>query len=120
MRRILTEFFSLINKATGNKLFAYVSGLILVALFNCIILNGLALLMKDWIAAAGMVLILFRFPVYFVTFLLSLAAVYWFTPNIQTLARDAKKNNKHLTIALYSLFAIILFAYIKLGEIIFA
>lgn len=120
MRRILTEYFSLVYKTTGNKLLAYVSGLIILALFNCIIVNGLALLMQDWVGFMGMLLILFRFPIYFVTFLLSLAAAYWFTPNIQTLSRDAKKNNKYLTVLLYSTFAILLLAYKQLGEVIFS
>lgn len=120
MRRILTEFYSLVYKITGNKLLAYISGLIFLALLNCIILKGMALLMQDWMGAVGMLLILFRFPIYFVTFLLSLAAAYWLTPNIQTLARDAKKNNKFLTLTLYTLFTILLLAYMQLGEIIFS
>lgn len=120
MRRILTEFYSLVYKITGNKLLAYSSGLIFLALLNCIILKGMALLMQDWVGAIGMLLILFRFPVYFITFLASLAAVYWFTPNIQTLARDAKKNNKYLTVVLYSLFALVLFSYMQFGDALFS
>jgi hypothetical protein len=120
MRRILTEYYSLVYKITGNKLLAYGSGLIFLALLNCIILKGLALLMQDWVGAIGMLLILFRFPIYFVTFLLSLGVAYWFTPNIQTLTRDAKKNNKYLTVVLYSVFALVLFAYMQLGEVLFS
>jgi predicted PurR-regulated permease PerM len=80
----------------------------------------MAMLMQDWVGAVGMLLILFRFPIYFVTFFLSLGAAYWFTPNIQTLARDGKKNNKYLTLTLYSLFAILLLAYMQLGEVLFS
>ena len=120
MRRILTEFYSLVYKTTGNKLLAYGIGLIVLALFNCIIVKGLAMLIQDWVGFAGMILILFRFPIYFITFLLSLGVAFWFTPNIQTLTRDAKKNNKYLTIILYSLFAIVLFAYMQLGEVLFS
>ena len=120
MRRILTEFYSLVFKITRNKLLAYSSGLIYLAILNCIILKGMAMLMQDWVGAVGMLLILFRFPIYFVTFLLSLGAAYWFTPNIQTLARDGKKNNKYLTLTLYSLFAILLLAYMQLGEVLFS
>ncbi len=78
------------------------------------------MLIQDWVGFAGMILILFRFPIYFITFLLSLGVAFWFTPNIQTLTRDAKKNNKYLTIILYSLFAIVLFAYMQLGEVLFS
>lgn len=120
MRRILTEFYSLVYKTTGNKLLAYVVGLMVLALFNCVIVKGLAMLIQDWVGFAAMILVLFRFPIYFATFLLSLGAAYWFTPNIQTLSRDAKKNNKYLTIILYSLFAVVLFAYMQLGEVLFS
>ena len=120
MRRILTEFYSLVFKITRNKLLAYSSGLIYLAILNCIILKGMAMLMQDWVGAVGMLLILFRFPIYFVTFFLSLGVAYWFTPNIQTLSRDGKKNNKHLTLTLYSLFAILLLAYMQLGEVLFS
>ena len=119
MRRILTEYFSWAFKLTGGKLFSYISGLILLTFGNFVIVKGLAELLKDWLSIVGFVLILFRFPIYFVTIVLFFGLAFWLTPPVQTVAKDAKKNSSYLTALLYIGFVAILLAYMQFGDTFF-
>jgi isoprenylcysteine carboxyl methyltransferase (ICMT) family protein YpbQ len=119
MRRILTEFYSLVHGITGVKLLAYISGLFYLSVFNCVIIKGVASLLQGWIGFVGILVRLFSFPFVLFTFVLMLGATYWITPAVQTVAKDAKKNKRYTTLLLYTLFGLLLFTYVQFGEAFF-
>lgn len=119
MRIILTEFYSLMYKWSGARLLSYITGLVYIAILNFIIVNGLVLLLQGWLGIVAKLAPFFRFPIHIVTFGLIFGLTYWLTPTLQTVAKDAKKISRHTTIAMYTLFGILLFAYKVLGDKIF-
>jgi hypothetical protein len=119
MRRILTEFYSLLYRLTGIKLLSYATGLVYVTILNYIVIKGLAVLMQGLFGIVSIVLSLFAFPVYFVTILLIFGLTFWLTPTVQSIAKDAKKNRSYSTLLLYTLFGIVLFTYTTFGHLLF-
>jgi hypothetical protein len=120
MRRILTEYFSLLNKLTGAKLFSFISGLIYLTFVNCVILKGIGMLTQGWLSFMSIIVRFLSFPFYFVTFFLIMGVTFWIIPPFKTIAKDGKKNTNHTTLLLYTLFGALLFAYMQFGDFFFA
>lgn len=119
MRRILTEFYSWMFKLTGAKMPSYIGGILYVSAMNYIIVNGLVLLVQGLFSFASLALMFFRFPISLATVFLFIGVTYWLTPNAQSVAKDAKKNNTHTTLILYTVFALVLFLYKHFGDWLF-
>lgn len=120
MRVLLTEIYRLLNRITGSRLFAYFFGIFLLSILNFVIVNGVALLIRDWISAAGMLLRFFHFPLAVVTFAAFFGATYWLTPSLKELSRDKSKSKTSFTLLLYAVAALLLFLYARLGDSFFS
>lgn len=118
MRVLITEFYKFVYSRTGYKMLAYFLGIFYISLLNFVVVNGLALLVQDWVSAAAVLLKLFRFPLSLITFVVCCGITYWLTPAVQLISKDIKKVQGITTILLYSLFGLLLFLYIKFGDAI--
>ncbi len=119
MRVVITEFYSMMFRLTGAKLFSYIAGLLYLSALNFITINGLASLMNGWLGFVGLILVLFRFPISLATAVGIFGLTYWLTPTVQTVAKDAKKTSSYMTLILYSIFGMLLLTYLKFGDALF-
>ncbi len=116
MRRILSEFYTWMYRLSGVKLFSYIAGLVYLSLVNCVIVKGVAMLLQGWIGFVGILIRLFSFPFILVTFFVMLGLTFWIVPDIQSIAKEAKKNNSFTTVLLYTAFGLLLFLYMQFGD----
>ena len=105
---------------TGSKLSSYVTGLIYLSVMNYVTLNGIALLTKDMFTPMDSLLILFNFPYMFITFAAICGITYWLTPTAQSVSKEAKKVNRHTSLILYTVAALVLFLYKHYGDWLFS
>jgi len=119
MRRLLTEFYDWMYRITGIKLFSYLSGLVYLTAMNYIIAGGITLLMQGLFAFASLFMRFFLFPFYAVTIVVFFGLTYWLTPPVQTVAKDAKKNNSYRTLLLYTALGVVLFLYKHFADKLF-
>lgn len=105
-------------RLTGIKLLSYITGLVYLTVLNYVIIKGVAGLMQGLFGMVSLLLTLFAFPFYFGTIVLIFGLSFWLTPPVQSIAKDAKKNNSYTTLLLYTLFGIVLFVYTNFGDIL--
>lgn len=105
---------------TGSKLSSYLAGLLYLSVMNYVTLNGIALLTKDMFSPVSSMLILFNFPFMFITFAAICGITYWLTPTAQSVSKEAKKINRHTSLILYTVAALVLFLYKHYGDWLFS
>lgn len=83
-------------------------------------IQGLAMLLQGWLPFMSVVHMLFVIPYFFITAIAVLGITYWLVPPVSIMSKEYKKGGASiLLVGAYTVFAVLLFAYIKLGDKIF-
>jgi len=119
MKRLIVDIYRIVFRLTGVKLFALIFALVYMTALNIIMIYGLGLLTKDWLSFMAIIPKLFSFPYYFVTSIAVLGITFWLMPSFQSIAKEGKKESSPLALILYTVFSLMLFMYIRMGDKIF-
>ncbi len=119
MRYLLAECYTFLFKFTRAKLVSYWVALAYISLLMCYTVGGVLTLISGWLSFAGMLLRFFRFPFFVGTLGILFFVIYKVSPNMSQTAKDAKKHSGFTNALVFTFFSLILFVYMKYGDVIF-
>jgi len=119
MRRLIVDMYRLIFRATGIKFLALVISLLYMTVLNLVMIYGLGLLMEGLFPFMSVVHKMFAFPYILATSVGVLLVTLWLMPSVSSITKEGKKAASPLALILYTIFSLMLFAYISLGDRIF-
>ena len=109
MRPLTFEAYKLLYVITGAKKFSYYMALVLMAILHVLVLSGLAKLLQD-VSPTKYIMIIFKKPYYVLTGLV-LLWINWRRVPYNTMYVVNKLNMNYTKLMLYTLVAVLIFAY---------
>ncbi len=119
MRSLIIDIYKIVFRLTKIKPLAIGVGLVYMTILSLIMIYGLGLLTEGWLPFMSIVHRLFSFPYYIATAIAVLGLTYWLMPPMSSISKESKKQSSPAMLIIYTLFALLLFAYIKLGDKLF-
>ena len=112
MKRLITDVYNAVYKITKAKTLSFILALICVTLLNFIVIYGLTILLDEWLPTRAIQKI-FTHPYYFFTFFLLLLINFIIMATPEKFGKRLRSNSSNIpAILIYSVIAVILFAYI--------
>jgi hypothetical protein len=119
MRRLIADIYGLIFRLTGARMPAVVFSLLYVTALNLVMIYGLGLLLEGLFPIMSIVHKLFSFPYFIVTAVVVFAGTSSQMPSVKSMTQERKRGGSPVAILLYTIFSLMLFAYISLGDKLF-
>ncbi|MES2701819.1 MAG: hypothetical protein V4649_04225 [Bacteroidota bacterium] len=119
MKVLVAGVFNVIYKVTGSKPVSFVLALIYVTVCNLVIVYGIGLLFKELVSLAGLILVLFSFPIIIVTTLAMAGFVFWAMPSWDSIAKEGKKVRAYTPLVMYTAIGLLVFFYSRFYDKIF-
>ena len=91
-----------------------------MAVLNLVILFGIGMLLDDWVSTGIIIRSVVHFPYNFLCVIAMFFVVFYFTPRLQSVTKEAGKKTSYTLLIAYTLAAIVLFGYITYCDRIFA
>jgi len=116
MKSLTVDLYRIVYRISHVKPLALAFSLVYMTTLNMIVIYGLGQLLEGWLDFLSIVHLLFRFPYIIFTAIALLGLTFKLMPSAHNLSKAAKRNGSPILLILYTVFSLILFAYIKMGD----